>query len=133
MTRAVLADTGPLLAAVDTDDQFHKRAQADLARIRQERISVLVVSSTLFEAYSLILRRIALPSAQQWLAEFRQQIEIILPTGEDIDDAVELLVRFHDQPITLVDAVLGVVADRSTFPVWTYDHHFDVMRVAVWH
>lgn len=31
--RAVIADTGPMYAAVDVDDQYHERAQAELQLI----------------------------------------------------------------------------------------------------
>jgi predicted nucleic acid-binding protein len=32
----------------------------------------------------------------------------------------------------LVDAVIAEVADRLDAPVWTFDHHFDVMGANVW-
>jgi predicted nucleic acid-binding protein len=34
--------------------------------------------------------------------------------------------------ITLFDALAATLADRLGLEVWTHDHHFDVMRVAVW-
>ncbi len=34
--------------------------------------------------------------------------------------------------ITLVDATVAALALRLGLEVWTYDHHFDVMRVPVW-
>jgi predicted nucleic acid-binding protein len=37
-----------------------------------------------------------------------------------------------DQSITLVDATLAALATRMGLDVWTYDHHFDVMRVGIW-
>lgn len=37
-----------------------------------------------------------------------------------------------DQAITLFDATLAVLASRLKLEVWTYDHHFDVMRAKVW-
>jgi len=32
----------------------------------------------------------------------------------------------------MFDAVTAVVGRRLRMPVWTYDHHFDVVRVEVW-
>jgi predicted nucleic acid-binding protein len=32
----------------------------------------------------------------------------------------------------LFDATVAVLAQRTGSQVWTYDHHFDVMRVPVW-
>jgi predicted nucleic acid-binding protein len=37
-----------------------------------------------------------------------------------------------DQNLTLVDATLAALASRLKIEVWTYDHHFDLMRVPVW-
>ena len=42
------------------------------------------------------------------------------------------ITHYPDQPITLFDALLAVMSERFDLPVWTFDHHFDVMRVAVW-
>ncbi|WP_203219504.1 hypothetical protein [Nostoc edaphicum] len=42
--RAVIADTGPLYAAVDIDDQYHERSQAELQRINTENLIILVSS-----------------------------------------------------------------------------------------
>ncbi len=43
MTRSVLADTGPLYAAVDADDQYHERAQGQLQALENEGLSVTEV------------------------------------------------------------------------------------------
>lgn len=40
--------------------------------------------------------------------------------------------KFTDQSITLVDATIAVLASRLGIEVWTYDHHFDVMRTTMW-
>ena len=37
-----------------------------------------------------------------------------------------------DQPITLFDATLAALASRMKVEIWTYDHHFDLMRAKVW-
>jgi predicted nucleic acid-binding protein len=50
--RAVLADTGPLYAAVDPDDQYHERAQKQLQVLEDEGLSILLAYPTLLEAYN---------------------------------------------------------------------------------
>jgi predicted nucleic acid-binding protein len=55
MKRAVLADTGPLYAAVDPDDQHHTRAQQDLSELQRQRLTVMLAYPMLSEAYTLIL------------------------------------------------------------------------------
>lgn len=67
--RSVLADTGPLYAAVDFDDVHHARAQGDLSRLADDNRGVIVAYSTLLEAQSLILRRLGRQKAFLWLDE----------------------------------------------------------------
>jgi predicted nucleic acid-binding protein len=43
-----------------------------------------------------------------------------------------LIDRFPGRRITLTDAVLATMSPRLRLPVWTYDHHFDIMQVEVW-
>ena len=57
---------------------------------------------------------------------------LINPDSEDYGRAVITLRNFPDQTITLVDATVATLALRLGLEVWTYDHHFDVMRVPVW-
>ena len=47
-------------------------------------------------------------------------------------EAAERIGAFEDQPITLFESVVALLAGRLDIPVWTYDHHFELMRVEVW-
>lgn len=49
MKATVLADTGPLYAAVDPDDQHHARAQQELRRLEREGLTVAVACPILAE------------------------------------------------------------------------------------
>ena len=53
MIRAVLADTGPLYAAVDPDDEHHARALLELQKLNRDRQEIVILYPTLLEAYSL--------------------------------------------------------------------------------
>ncbi len=132
MKRALIADTGPLYAAVDPDDQYHRRAQTELKRVARDGHELVVAYPTLLEAYSLILYRLDRRIASTWLDEVAAGAAFVNPTPEDYRDAVRRTLTFTDQRITLFDAVVAVLSNRLGFPVWTYDHHFDVMRAAVW-
>ena len=131
MTPAVLADAGPLYAAVDPHDAHHPRAVQELQRLARERRNIVVCFPTLLEAYSLVLFRLGRGVASQWLREMNDGT-LVNPLPEDYRRAAAQLEAFSDQPITLFDATVGVVAARLGLEVWTYDHHFDVMRVPVW-
>lgn len=127
-----MADTGPLYAAASPRDQYHGRARAETARLAGEGQTVVVLSSTLCECHSLVLRRLGLPAARTWLTGTTLGAVVVDPSPQDRTGAVDLLTAYPDQPLTLFDALVAVVAERLGLPVWTYDHHFDVMRVPVW-
>jgi predicted nucleic acid-binding protein len=129
--RAVLADTGPLYAAADPDDSHYKRARQELHKLHIEKYEVLVAYPTLLEAYSLVLFRLGEHAALRWLSDMASA-GMVNPNPEDYRKAINRIRSFADQPITLFDGTLAVLAGRLSLPVWTYDHHFDLMRVAVW-
>jgi predicted nucleic acid-binding protein len=129
--RAVLADTGPLYAAIDPEDERHDRALQELRKLERDRRQILVLYSTLLETHSLILFRLGRDTASNWLTEMADGA-LVNPTPEDYWQAAAKIRAFADQPITLCDAVAATVATRLQVEVWTYDHHFDLMRVPVW-
>ena len=131
MMRAVLADTGPLYAALDPEDGYHKRALQELQMLDRDRRQIVVLYSTLLEAHSLIMFRLGRDVASEWLTEMANAA-LLNPVPEDYREAAARIRSLSDQPITLVDAVAAVIATRLQVEVWTYDHHFDVMRVPVW-
>ena len=131
MIRAVLADTGPLYAAVDPEDAHHARALLELQKLNRDRQEIVILYSTLLEAYSLIMFRLGRDVASHWLLDVAQTA-LVNPTSEDYWQAAARIRALTDQSITLFDAVAAVVAIRLKVDVWTYDHHFDVMRVGVW-
>lgn len=129
MSQRILADTGPLFAAIDPDDAHHERAQSELKRAAREHRDVIVCYSTMLEAHSLVLRRLGTEAADTWLTDILASARFVNPTAEDYVAAATKLATFTDQSITLFDAVL---AARLRVQVWTYDHHFDAMRTNVW-
>ncbi len=132
MNPEVLVDTGPLYAAADPDDAHHERAHRELKRLAREGRQVLVAYPTLLEAYTLVLYRLGNSAAKNWLDDVLGSSALLNPNPEDYRSAVRRLSRFEDQPITLSDATLAAISDRLRVEVWTYDHHFDLLRTAVW-
>jgi predicted nucleic acid-binding protein len=129
--KALLADAGPLYAAVDPSDKHHAQALRELQQFARRKYEMAVAFSTLAEAYSLILRKLGPGVALRWLNEMADAAPIN-PTPEDYKQATVKVARFADQSITLFDATVAVLAARLGLEVWTYDHRFDVMRVPVW-
>jgi predicted nucleic acid-binding protein len=79
-----------------------------------------------------LLYRLGREVAKAWLDEVLTGAALVNPTPEDYRDAATKVRAFTDQEITLFDAAVAVLASRLGLTVWTYDHHFDVMRAAVW-
>jgi predicted nucleic acid-binding protein len=131
MIRAVLADSGPLYAANDERDVHHDRALRELEELTRDRRDILIPHSILLEAYSLLLFKLGTSAALAWLAEVADASFVNLTT-EDYARGFTTVRALADQRITLVDATLAALAGRLGLEVWTYDHHFDVMRVPVW-
>ncbi len=131
MMHAVLADTGPLYAAVDPRDEFHKQAVAEMRKLAHDGRRVVVAYPILLEAHAMVRRRLGRGAASDWLADMADTA-LINPTPEDYRQAIARVGAVADQPVTLFDATVAVLATRLRLEVWTYDHHFDMMRVGVW-
>ena len=132
MKRAVLADSGPLFALADRGDRHHARAIRETGRLQRQSQTVVVAHSTLVECHALVIHRLGPRYAQQWLAELLTSTRRVNPADLDFLAAFQLLADFADQSLTLADAVLAVLSERLELPVWTYDHHFDVVHTEVW-
>jgi predicted nucleic acid-binding protein len=132
MMPAVLADTGPLYAAVDPSDQFHRRARAELGDFENRSLTVWIAYPTLLETYTLVLRRLGMQAAHRWIEEILAGAALMNPSPRDYAEAARSVRGYADQPLTLFDAVLATLSRRLELPVWTYDHHFRIWGVQVW-
>jgi len=131
MTRAVLADSGPLYAAADEDDVYHEQALRQLEKLARDRREVVIAYPILLETYGLVLFRMGTGAALKWLT-YLTDAALVNPTPEDYRQAFTRVRALPDQRVTLVDATVAALASRLGLEVWTYDHHFDVMRIPVW-
>ena len=113
--RTVIADTGPLYAAIDPDDQYHQQAQADLNQLQQENLGVIVTYPTLLETYTLVLYRLGNETARVFLQQIFAGVELINPTVDDYLAATELVKNFPDQRITLFDGLTAIISNRLSF------------------
>lgn len=131
MIRAVLADSGPLYAVADEGDKHHHEALRQWQELDRVGRNVLVPYPILLESHRLVLSRLGTKAALEWLAE-ALDAPLLNPTPEDYTQACAIVRTLADQSISLVDATVAALSMRLRLEVWTYDHHFDVMRVPVW-
>ena len=132
MRKAVLADTSPLYSALDPSDDDHDRAREDIERLNAEGIGIMVAYTTLCECYSVILYKLGIGAAHGWLREVRDHASLINLTPADFEEAADLVATYQDQALSMFDGVTASLSRRLGLPVWTYDHHFDVVWVEVW-
>jgi uncharacterized protein len=128
----VLADTGPLYALRDTSDSFHRKSRQDLSRLKAENLKVVVAYSTLVESYALALRKLGVVESHSFLKYLGRTAIFTNPTVEDYERASARVLRYPDQDVSLADAICAEVGERFDVPIWTFDHHFDVMEARVW-
>jgi predicted nucleic acid-binding protein len=128
---AVLADTGPLYAANDKGDTHHRRALKQIEELAGDSWDILLPYPILLEAYSLVLSRLGGQAALAWLDE-ASDASLLNPGPDDYVQAFTIVRTLADQEISLVDATVAALSMRLKLKVWTYDHHFDVMRIPVW-
>jgi predicted nucleic acid-binding protein len=130
--RTVLVDAGPLYALSDPSDQYHRRAREQMKRLVAQGYFVAVSYPTLVEVHTLVLRRLGPAYAHGWLKDLFDRVIPINPEPGEYQKAVLRVLKYPDQTITLCDAVVAVLAEELNQPVWTYDHHFDIMRAVRW-
>lgn len=123
----ILADTGPLVALVDADDQFHESCTLASRKIPGPMLSVWpVVTETMY-----MLR--GLPDAQRALWEMVQMgdLQLVFLGLDDIPRIRELMLKYADQPMDLADAALVTVAEREGIrTIFTVDKKdFSVYRL----
>lgn len=126
--RAVLIDTGPLVALLDRSDAHHERVVEALADIQDRLVSVwpVLVEAMYLLAFSW--------QAQKALWEILETGAIeLLPLHEaDIPHLKSLMEKYRDLPMDMADAALVRVADREGIRrVMTLDRRdFSVYQLA---
>ena len=126
----IIWDTGPLYAAADADDKDHGRCVALMQRTPPP---LLMPSPVLTEVGYLLERGKGARAEAAFLKSIRAGQVIMIPvTAADLDRMAELVERYSDFPLGLVDASVIAVAERlGAGDIATLDHrHFSVVRPA---
>ena len=121
-----VVDTGPLYAAVDTDDFDHARSVAALGRADLRLvIPALVVAETTY----LVGSRLGARIEARFLRSLRD-LDVEAPDADDWVRIGELVERYADFPLGGTDASVVALAERlKAEVVFTLDRrHFAAVR-----
>lgn len=125
--RAVLLDTGVVVALVNASDPDHAPCKDAWARVSAPLVTV---EGVLVEASRLLRRARRGPAAGVALVR-AAGAEVVAPDDTRYARAVELMKKYHDVPMDFVDALLVAVAEeRGLEEILTLDRRgFEAYRI----
>ena len=116
-------DTSAFYALLDAEDPHHRKSVGLFTQLGQSRTRLLTSNHVLFETYSLILNRLGRRLAHAWLKTFAIHVE--RATAQDEERAVQIVLRYRDKDVSLVDASSFALMERLGLrTAVAYDPHF---------
>jgi predicted nucleic acid-binding protein len=125
-SRAILIDTGALLALVSPRDSNHQQAIACLNKIKDHRLPVFVSLPTIYESHRRFLFDFGYTVAVRFLHEIHDgSINIVRTVEEDEQEAMRLVTRYEALKITLTDGVnMAVMVRLGIATSFSFDRHY---------
>jgi len=121
-------DTSALIAFGDRSDTYHPLFR----RLFAEPPPLLTTALVVTEGHGWFLKRYDRARALRFTAMIEDMtfLEVVAVGPEELRAGTELLRRFADQDLTLVDAVgLHVMAERRAGACWSTDFHLGLTGV----
>jgi predicted nucleic acid-binding protein len=125
MKKDIILDTGPLVAYLSENDNYHDWAREQLKRIS---FPLLTCEAVITEASFLVQRN---TGSSQIIVEMLQQGLLSIPflLSEEVDTINELMQKYNNVPTSLADACLVRMAEiYSESEVLTLDSDFYIYR-----
>jgi predicted nucleic acid-binding protein len=123
---SVFVDTGAYAALVIGVDANHRRARETLTELEQRGAILFTTNFVVAETYALILARAGRPLAITMLDRLERSRDLVVRvTEEDERRAYEIVRRYQDKTLSLVDATSFAVMERlGITSAFTFDGHF---------
>jgi predicted nucleic acid-binding protein len=121
-------DTSALIAFGDRSDSHHLLFR----RLFAEPPPLLTTALVVTEGHGWFLKRYDRTRALQFAAMIEEMkfLEVMTAGADEVRAGTEILRRFADQDLTLVDAVgLHVMTECRTASCWSTDHHLGLTGV----
>src|SRR5487761_735890 len=119
-------DSGAYLALLNENEQRHRDAATILESLTTNRYRQFTTNAILFEGHALILSRLGIAVASQFVQEIRESRTVIVRVSADDEvRAEEILFRYSDKDISFTDALSFSVMERLHIAeAFTFDQHF---------
>jgi predicted nucleic acid-binding protein len=122
---SVIVDTGPIVALIDADDQYHSWAKVQFARLRPPLITC---ESALTEACFLLARAKVNPIAATQLVE-RGVLRVQSLFDDEARSIGNLIRRYANVPMSLADACLVRLVELTpNSTLFSVDSDFQIYR-----
>ena len=122
---SVVVDTGPIVAMLDADETNHEWVMGQIRRLRPP---LLTCEAVLTEAAFLVARGGSTPDVIPQLVT-RGLLTVAKLFDDDAAAIAKLMIRYRSVPISLADACLVRLAERtSNATVFTLDSDFRIYR-----
>lgn len=125
-SRAILIDTGALLALADPKDNNRQQAIACLNTIKDHRLPVFVSLPTIYESHRRFLFSLGQVAAAHFLQNiYDGSVNIVRTVEDDEQEGIRLIERYEELRITMTDAVNMAVMIRLGMAVsFSFDRHY---------
>lgn len=121
----VILDTGPLVAIIHRNDQYHAWSTEQAAEIAPP---LLTCEAVLSEAYFLLR---GIPNGRQSLVKLvvSEMVQVRFSFAEEIEPIAKLLNRYANVPMSFADACLVRMCEQlSGATLFTTDSDFTIYR-----
>lgn len=123
-----LADTGPLVAMLDTSDDHHAQVKATIRRVAYPLVTTEACLTEFL--YLLYADHGWRGQSALWQLVNLRALQVLTPTHDGPARAQAYMDRFQDQPCDYADATLLVAAeDLGHTRIFTLDRHFYAYRL----
>lgn len=127
MRPAVIVDTGPIVALLDADETHHRWAHQQFESLAPP----LLTSESVLSEACFLLRRVGADSSLPVALLRRGVLRVVdvLGTADDADAVTALIRRYADVPMSLADACLVRILERTeNGSIMTLDSDFHIYR-----
>ena len=128
--RVIFADTGAFVGLINKRDQYHIQATRALDQLLDTEFTLVTTTHVLAETITKVRRssghRQAVLAGK--LMREHEDIEVIVPSTQEMKQAWKIFEKFHDQEFSFVDCIsFAVMQERKINESFTFDKHFSIM------